>query len=446
MNPTSSSYSSEFHAGAATVAVTPLGSVFLFGYPHVPRMSTGVHDPLECAALYLRRGAAQALFLANDVIFVSKAHAAEIRRRIHERTGVPVEAIMVTATHTHSGPVMLDYVSNAADPVVPKTEPAYLAFFTDRVVAAAEAAVRDAVPADVGFAPARADGVGTNRHDPAGPADPDVPVLVARALATGMPIACMLVCAMHPTVLHEDSTLISADFPYFTRRYLRTRTLPAACPVLFHQGASGNQSPRHVTRANTFAEAQRLGEILGRNVADAIEGLDYHRDVVVHARRTLLDVVPREFLPPDLLVPQVTAARARLAQLRAEGAARPRVRTAECDVFGAEETAELAKAAADGRLAAAIGNCLPAEIQAFTIGPWTFVGWPGEFFVEFALELRRAAPGTFVVTMANGELQGYIVTEEAAAQRVYEATNAVFAPSNGPRFVAATLALLKGSD
>jgi hypothetical protein len=45
--------------------------------------------------------------------------------------------------------------------------------------------------------------------------------------------------------------------------------------------------------------------------------------------------------------------------------------------------------------------------------------------------------------MANGDLQGYIVTEDAAAQNVYEATNAVFAASNGARFVEATLAVLR---
>lgn len=443
MTPKCSSSLSAVWAGAATAAVTPPGSVFLFGYPHVPRMSTGVHDPLECAALYLRSGAEQALFLAHDVIFVSKAHAAEIRTRIEERTGIPAGAIMVTATHTHSGPVMLDYVSNAADPVVPKVDPAYLAFFTERVVATAEAAVRAAVPAELGFAQARAEGVGTNRHDPAGPADPEVPVLIARALVTQAPIGCMIVCAMHPTVLHEDSTLISADFPHFARRYLRLHSLPASCPVLFHQGASGNQSPRHVTRANTFAEAERLGEILGRSVAAAMSGLGFRSAVELRVRRTRLDVVPREFPAPDVATLQVSAARARLAQLKAAGASRPTVRTAECDVFGAEETAELAKAAADGRLAAAVAKCRPAEIQAITVGPWTFVGWPGEFFVEYALEVRRAAPGTFVVTMANGELQGYIVTAAAAERGVYEATNAVFAPSNGPRFVAATLALLK---
>ncbi|MSU23255.1 MAG: hypothetical protein EXS32_05455 [Opitutus sp.] len=430
-------------AGAATVDVTPPGSVFLFGYPHVPRMSTGIHDPLECAALYLRsQDGGSVLFLANDVIFVSKTHAAEIRRRIHERTGVPEEVIMVTATHTHSGPLMLDYLSNAADPVVPKTDPQYLALFTERVVAAAEQAVRGAEPAEVGFALARADGVGTNRHDPSGPADLDVPVLVVRAFASSRTLACMLVCAMHPTVLHEDSTLMSADFPFFARRHLRRVALPSTGSVLFLQGASGNQSPRHVTRANTFAEAERLGEILGRNVAALLASADYRRDAVVGSVRTFLHATPREFPAAEEAAGNVAAARARFARLKAENASRQIVRTAECDVFGAEETAELARAAADGRLAKAIAACMPAEIQVMRIGPWSFVGWPGEFFVEFGLELRRRVPRAFVVTMANGELQGYVVTEEAAARGVYEATNAVFAPANGARFVEMSVALL----
>ncbi len=38
-------------AGAAVADLTPEGPVFLFGYPHVPRLSTGVNDRLECAAL-----------------------------------------------------------------------------------------------------------------------------------------------------------------------------------------------------------------------------------------------------------------------------------------------------------------------------------------------------------------------------------------------------------
>ena len=306
--------------------------------------------------------------------------------------------------------------------------------------------MRTAVVAEIGSALARADGIGTNRHDPAGPADLDVPVFVVRSAETKQPLACMLVCAMHPTVLHEDSTLFSADFPYFSRGYLRQKPGWESCAVLFHQGASGNQSPRHVTRANTFAEAQRLGEILGRSVAAAVATVAYETEISLGVRRAMIDLTVREFPSPELADRQVLAARRRFAQLKNEGASRQAVRTAECDLFGAQETAELARAAEDGRLSTAIAVCLPAEIQAITIGPWTFVGWPGEFFVEYALELRRRAPGTFVVTMANGELQGYIVTEEAAARSVYEASNAVFSAANGRRFVEATLALLGGGE
>lgn len=55
-------------AGAAAVEITPKESQFLFGYPHVERMSTGVHDPLFSSALYLENGCEQVLFIANDII------------------------------------------------------------------------------------------------------------------------------------------------------------------------------------------------------------------------------------------------------------------------------------------------------------------------------------------------------------------------------------------
>ena len=85
---------------------------------------------------------------------------------------------------------------------------------------------------------------------------------------------------------------------------------------------------------------------------------------------------------------------------------------------------------------------MPAEIQIATIGPWNFVAWPGEVFVEYALTLKRGAPNTFLVTLANGELQGYLVTPDAATQGFYEAGNAIFSPTNGARLMAATLDLL----
>jgi hypothetical protein len=270
-----------------------------------------------------------------------------------------------------------------------------------------------------------------------------VPVLVVRETKSRRPIAAMLAYGMHPTVLHEDSTLISGDFPHFTRRYLQEQVFKAAIPVLYHNGASGNQSPRHVTRGNTFAEAKRLGELLGQAIAAALPVTEFSSNPAIAARQRKVDLEVRQMPASEAASRALTEARDRYARLQREGAPRATVRTAECDVFGAEETAELAHAAVDGRLAQAAAECSPAEIQVIAIGPWKFVGWPGEFFVEYALEVKRHSPNTFVITLANGELQAYIVTAEADAKGFYEARNALFSHENGPRIVEETLALLR---
>jgi len=49
VNPNMSSklpVSSSLQAGAAQVDISPETSQFLWGYPHVARMSTGIHDPI----------------------------------------------------------------------------------------------------------------------------------------------------------------------------------------------------------------------------------------------------------------------------------------------------------------------------------------------------------------------------------------------------------------
>src|SRR5687767_14570416 len=46
----------QLQAGAAAVDVSPTKSMFLYGYPHVKRYSSGVHDPLLASALFLSDG------------------------------------------------------------------------------------------------------------------------------------------------------------------------------------------------------------------------------------------------------------------------------------------------------------------------------------------------------------------------------------------------------
>ena len=430
------------HAGAGVSDISPLTSQCLFGYPHVERYSTGIHDPLLSSALYLTDGRTQVMFIANDIIFVSKATTGRVRQRIEQATGVPGENILVSATHTHSGPSTVDYIGFGDN--VPRVDPEYLQHFEDGIVAAALAAYRSAQPAELGLAVAEVTGVGTNRRNPAGPADPQAPVLMVRAAETGRPIACMIVYSMHPTVLREASTVVSGDFPAMARRFLQQNVLGEDCPIVYHTGPAGNQSPRHVVRENTIAEATRLGEILGRAVADVIPRISYGSSGPLQVRRALVDLPRRLFPSVSQAERKLKQAAQRLAHLRQSGAPRQQIRGAEVDWFGAEDSLRLAQMAAEGRLETVYESCLPAEVQAIQVGPWWFVGWPGELFVEYALAVKARVKNTFVISLANGELQGYIVTEDAAREDGYEASTAIFAPESGHVLVETTLQLMGG--
>lgn len=131
-------------------------------------------------------------------------------------------------------------------------------------------------------------------------------------------------------------------------------------------------------------------------------------------------------------------------RLKHQGAPHGQVRTAECVVFGAEHALALAGAHVAGEVARRQAKYGRAEVQVLRIGDLFLAGLPGEQFVEYALEIKRRAPRrTFVISLANGELQGYIVTPEAAAADGYEAAWALFRPESGARMVNAVLKMME---
>jgi len=87
--------------------------------------------------------------------------------------------------------------------------------------------------------------------------------------------------------------------------------------------------------------------------------------------------------------------------------------------------------------------CLPAEIQIIRISDWKFVAWPGEIFVEYGLELKSQFDNISLITYANGELQGYIVTKEAHDKGFYEAGNSFFDYKAGHIMLNETIKRLK---
>lgn len=433
-------------AGAAVRDISPTHPMALYGYPHVKRISTGIHDPLLASVLCLDHAGCRLAMVSLDLLFLNPPTSRTLRRRVAAKLGIPEAGVFISCTHTHSGPVTTQLVGWQNDTTIPPPDPTYLAWVADRVVEAADDAVAHAVPAEVAWTRADATGVGGNRLKAGGITDPECGILAVRRAETRELLAVSLIYGMHPTVLHEDSTLVSSDFPHYARLHLREQ-FGDGVTVLYHTAPAGNQSPRHFVQGQTFAEAERLGRLLGVAASESLHGIEAPEWCATPCLDAALDPVslPRRPLKP------LAAAHALLEEyrhtyerLKKESAPRPDVRTAECAVFGAEGTVALAAAESRGDIDRLLTHYAPLEVQGLRIGDTAVIGLPGECFTEYALAIKRAAGlRAFVVSLVNGELQGYIVTPEALAAGGYEATNAIFAPESGAILVRTALAIVK---
>lgn len=432
-------------AGIGVAEITPEKPMFLVGYPHVERTSTGANDPLLASALALTDGKRQVLMIALDILFINPRTARELRALISEKTGVPGNAVFISCTHTHSGPITMPMLAFEHDPVVPEVDNEYMAHFKNRIVKAAIEACGNMRDAKLAWTNVKVDGVGCNRHDPNGARDPEVGVLAVKDANTGELIAMSMTYCMHPTVMHEDSKLISGDFPAYARMSLNEK-FGKQLVVLYHTGPEGNQSPRYHVKGQTFAEAERLGRILGDSVAESVDALEdsaFRDDVTVDYELKAVSLPLRS-------MPKVADAEENLKKcveeferLKRENAGHGPVRTAECAVFGAEESLFLSKCQEKGRLSEFMKDYESVDLQVLRIGDVCLAGIPGEVFVEFGLEIKkRSSLKTHVVCLVNGELQGYVVTAEAVQAGGYEATNAVFSHESGKILVDISLDLI----
>ncbi len=432
-----------FKAGASSIIITPKKSHFLFGYPFVERMSTGTHDNLLSSALYLSDGKNEALFISSDIVYISKESTARIRQAIVEKTGVPASNILIGATHTHSAPVTVELAISTNDPIVPRVDQDFLNYVEKSTVKAAFQAYENAEEAEISIVVGDATGVGTNRHNPEWAKDMDVPALFVKNKKDAF-IGCMLVCNMHPTILHEDSTLYTGDFPHFIRKQIQDTVLGKECPVVYFTGTAGNQSPRHVTKANTFKEAERIGKIVADSViAKLVEITPYSSKIDISIAQMFIDLPKRIFPTVELAEVHRNKTKNRFEKLKKSSEIPQEIRTAEVDWFGAEELLYLSKLNQENKLTKAYESSLPAEIQIIKVGVWKFVAWPGEVFVEYGLELKKHFNNVAMITYANGELQGYIVTKEAQEKGFYEAGNSFFDYMAGELMLTKTIQKLK---
>jgi len=92
------------YAGVGETNITPPPDVWMAGYSLRSSPAVGVHDDLFARALVLDDGEFRMGLVAMDLVSLDFELVQRIREGVSAQAGIPGEALLLNATHTHGGP------------------------------------------------------------------------------------------------------------------------------------------------------------------------------------------------------------------------------------------------------------------------------------------------------------------------------------------------------
>ena len=306
--------------GTAAKTINPPVGMLMVGYGN-GRANTGVAlDLFARAAVFGTVGSEKpaAAMVVLDTLGVAPEFVAKVRKGAAEKIpGLDPAAVMVCATHTHSGPTLSARQFGNDDP-------GKINAYADQTVnTAAEALAaawkaRSEMRAKIGRTEVR---IGHNRRvvDPEGVAtnvwpdlegvhsgffNPNVRILMFEDARTGKPRLLYSFYACHPVVLGPQNLKVSADYPgYFVRAV--EAALPGCMAVHVTAGA-GNINPRDAINKDA-EKAKPAGDALAKAV---LEEMAYLRPInpspiVVRTETLMLPLrpIPTRIIPSGRRIP-----------------------------------------------------------------------------------------------------------------------------------------------
>lgn len=423
--------------------ITPPQGLELAGYPHYPRNNTGAHDPLYAACMYLNNGEQEVAMVALDLLFFSKKHVQEVRRRAADACGIAGDHVMISCTHTHSGPWAsgrLDIESLEAGKEQPHE---YVESVIANIVAIIKQAKEEAFDAAFTYGTSLCgaeSGVGGNRRLPGGPHDPLVSVMAIRDKEEKVR-GIMVNYTLHPTFIHEWSNVCTADYPCYLK--LQLEELEPGAIVGFAQGTSGNQSSRYYRQGESYDEAERVGRLLGKAAHKVLEKALWQDSITIAVATDTLEFELRNFGTEEELRAKVAADEKNYKELYAKyGNSTNRDeyylwQNANLKLLGSEDQLGYILMQKKGIRIELMDDEGPAEVQAFRLGGCCVIGIPGEAFVEYGLYLKGMAGfGTVIVNeVTNGCLPGYMYTPESLVTGGYETDTSMLSEEFGMKLI-----------
>lgn len=405
--------------GTALIDITPAAGAHLSGFAMRTQPSLGMLDRLYLRGIYLADGSERLFWLHCDLIGLEESLVTSFRQWAASTLAMPASQVMVSATHTHSGPCTIRLAGAG------EYDEQYVAFLQSQLRAAACQAMANPEPCSVVNGAAQLE-LAIHRRGPAtAHTDPRLGV-TGFTRADGSYIAVIANYAIHPVALGYENRHISADLFGAAARGA-SRELRGEPLVLMTNGACGNLNPP--AECVDFQQLETWGGQIAQGV---LRGMARAEAVPVPGLRTFSLRCP---LPLDFLDERgVEAAASDVIAKAADGNSlwRDKLHFAV-----ARWRMDLLTNMANGRAQ----PTREIELFAVALGRRVFLGVNAEVFSIFT-EWVRFQTGLDICTVsyANGDW-GYIVPRTAYAEGGYEIDEAHFF-YGGNRFGIGALELL----
>ena len=444
----------KLRAGFGRVDVTPPMGIGVRGY-FKPRYAEGVLDNLEISALALECDGSKVLLMSIDNCGLKKTMTDGYRKVVSERTGVPVEAIFMSSTHTHTGPGM----ALEGDENEYALEKEYEQGLNHKFADAAMFALQNLKPAKMGYAVGEAKNIafvrrfrmkdgsvrtnpGVDNPDIVAPiGDVDERVNVLRFDQEGGESFVLVNFGDHPDTV--GGNLISADWPGFLRKTVEKTLDNTKC--IFFNGAQGDVNHVNVHPrggylndmfmdfddvARGYGHARYMGRVVAAGVLQVYDKVKYVEVDSLKAMQRDVDVPSNKADPADL--PEAH----RINDLHMAG------KDAELPYTGMMLTTVVARAGRMVRLENG-PDSFNMPLTGVSIGNVALIGIPGEPFTGIGRGLKEAKGWDLVLPccLTNGS-EGYFPMQEAYDEGGYESGSSNFKAGVAELFIAEGCALL----
>lgn len=262
----------EWKAGVATAKITPSKPMWMAGYAARKKPSEGVIQDIFAKALVLEDKTGRRVAIVTlDLIGVLTTLRDSVEKQVGEKFKLPPEALLLSASHTHSGPEYRERAGRESEAAT------YHKFLEDTLVRLIGEAIKGLAPANLSYGHARA-GFAMNRRrnyqlpkedvnankapNPDGPVDHDVPVLCV-ADPGGQTRAVLFGYACHNTTLGLYQ--FCGDYAGFAQQYVQEDRPGVTALYIAGCGADQNPYPR-----STVELARQHGRSLATGVGAAL--------------------------------------------------------------------------------------------------------------------------------------------------------------------------------